>query len=84
MMWSMARRPERPEGQAARREHVAFNDAIVRAGGQLCIFPALQVQAPPHHLYQPSEFHWRWRMTMLARRSAELGRPPWRQLTAPR
>ncbi|MBL6612811.1 MAG: hypothetical protein ISP49_03750 [Reyranella sp.] len=65
-------------------EHVAFNDAIIRGGGQLFVFPALQVQAPRQHLYQPSEFRWRWRMTMLARRAAELGRPPWRQLVAPR
>jgi hypothetical protein len=65
-------------------EHVAFSSAIVRAGGQLYIFPALQVQAPQQHLYQPSEFRWRWRMTMLARRAAELGRPPWRQLVASR
>jgi hypothetical protein len=65
-------------------EHVAFNDALVRAGGQLHIFPALRVQAPPQHLYQPSEFRWRWRMTMMARRAAELGRAPWRRLVAPR
>jgi hypothetical protein len=65
-------------------EHVAFNDALIRAGGQLHIFPALQVQAPRQHLYQASEFRWRWRMTMLARRAAELGWPPWRQLVAPR
>ena len=71
------------EGRDA-SEHVAFNDALVRAGRQLHIFPALQVRAPPQHLYQPSDFRWRWRMTMLARRAAELGRPPWRQLVAPR
>lgn len=65
-------------------EHVAFNDALIRAGGQLHIFPALQVQAPRQHLYQPSEFRWRWRMAMLARRVAELGRPAWRELVASR
>lgn len=64
-------------------EHVAFNDALIRAGGQLHIFPALQVNAPRQHLYQPSAFRWRWRMTMLVRRAAELGWPPWRQLVAP-
>jgi hypothetical protein len=64
-------------------EHVAFNAAITRAGGQLHIFPPLRVHAPRQHLYQPSEFKWRWRMTMLARRAAEAGRPPWRQLLAP-
>jgi hypothetical protein len=64
-------------------EHVAFNAAIGAAGGLLHIFPALQVHAPHQHLYQASEFRWRWRMTMLARRAAEIGRPPWRQLFAP-
>lgn len=64
-------------------EHVAFNTAIVRAGGQLHIFPALQVHAPRQHLYQPSEFRWRWRMTMMARRTAEFARPSWRRLLAP-
>jgi hypothetical protein len=63
-------------------EHVAFNAAITAAGGQLHIFPALQVRAPRQHLYRPSEFRWRWRMTMLAQRIAELGWPPWRQLFA--
>ncbi len=61
-------------------EHVAFNDAITRAGGQLHIFPALQVHAPRQHLYQPEEFPFRWRMAMRARRAAELVQPPWRQL----
>lgn len=60
-------------------EHVAYNAAIRRAGGQLHIFPALQVQAPQQHLYQPSEFEWRWRMRMLARRAGEIGLPPWRR-----
>lgn len=63
-------------------EHVPFNAAITRAGGQLHIFPALQVHAPRQHLYQASEFAFRWRMAMLARRMAEAGRPPWRQLFA--
>ena len=60
-------------------EHVAFNAAIRRAGGQLHVFPALQVHAPEQHLYQASEFEWRWRMTMLARRAGEIGWPPWRR-----
>jgi glycosyltransferase involved in cell wall biosynthesis len=64
-------------------EHVAFNTAIGRAGGQLHIFPALQVHAPRQHLYQPSEFKWRWRMTMMARRTAEIAQPPWRRMLAP-
>jgi glycosyltransferase involved in cell wall biosynthesis len=64
-------------------EHVAFNTAIGRAGGQLHIFPALQVHAPRQHLYQPSEFKWRWRMTMMARRTAEIARPSWRRMLAP-
>lgn len=63
-------------------EHVAFNATIVRAGGQLHIFPALRVRAPQQHLYQASEFRWRWRLAMLARRIAEIGRPPWRRLLA--
>lgn len=71
------------EGRAV-SEHVSFNDAILRAGGQLHIFPALQVQAPPQHLYQASEFRWRWRVTMLVRRAAELASPPWRQLVTTR
>jgi len=61
-------------------EHVAFSEAIARAGGQLYIFPALQVHAPQNHLYQASEFRLRWRLTMRAQRLAELGRPPWRRL----
>jgi hypothetical protein len=61
-------------------EHVAFNAAIRQAGGQLHIFPALQVRAPQQHLYQPAEFKFRWRMAMLARRAAEFVQPPWRQL----
>jgi glycosyltransferase involved in cell wall biosynthesis len=64
-------------------EHVAFNTAIGRAGGRLHIFPALQVHAPRQHLYQPSEFKWRWRMTMMARRTAEIARPSWRRVLAP-
>lgn len=64
-------------------EHVAFNTAIARAGGRLHIFPALQVHAPRQHLYQPEEFKWRWRMTMMARRAAEIARPSWRRMLAP-
>ncbi len=64
-------------------EHVAFNTAIDRAGGRLHIFPALQVHAPRQHLYQPSEFKWRWRLTMMARRTAEIARPSWRRILAP-
>ena len=63
-------------------EHVAFNAAIVRAGGQLHIFPALKVTSSRQHLYQPSEFPWRWRLAMLARRTAARGVPPWRRLVA--
>jgi hypothetical protein len=61
-------------------EHVAFNEAIGRAGGRLYIFPALQVHAPPDHLYQPSEFKLRWRLTMHAQRFGEALLPPWRRL----
>lgn len=61
-------------------EHVAFNTAITESGGQLHIFPALQVRAPQQHLYQPTDFKFRWRMAMRARRAAELIQPPWRQL----
>jgi hypothetical protein len=64
-------------------EHVAFNAAIARAGGQLHIFPALQVRAPEQHLYQASDFTLRWRLAMLARRAAEIGSPPWRRLFVP-
>jgi hypothetical protein len=63
-------------------EHVAFNTAIDRTGGRLHIFPALQVHAPRQHLYQPSEFKWRWRMTMMARQAAEIVRPSWRRTLA--
>jgi hypothetical protein len=63
-------------------EHVAFNETIVQTGGTLHIFPALQVQASPHHLYQANEFTLRWRLAMLARRLGERHRPPWRQLFA--
>lgn len=64
-------------------EHVAFNTAIGRAGGRLHIFPALQVHAPRQHLYQPSEFKWRWRLAMMARRTVEMARPSWRRMLAP-
>lgn len=61
-------------------EHVAFSEAIGRSGGQLHIFPALQVRAPQQHLYQPSDFALRWRLAMLMRRAAEAASPPWRRL----
>jgi len=64
-------------------EHVAFNTAIGRAGGRLHIFPALQVHAPRQHLYHSSEFRWRWRLAMMARRTAEIARPSWRRIFAP-
>ena len=64
-------------------EHVAFNTAIGRAGGRLHIFPELQAHAPRQHLYQPSEFRWRWRLAMMARRAAEIARPSWRRMLAP-
>ncbi|HZX84539.1 MAG TPA: hypothetical protein VFF19_13310 [Reyranella sp.] len=64
-------------------EHVAFNTAIGHAGGRLHIVPALQVHAPRQHLYQPAEFKWRWRVTMMARRTAEIARPSWRRMLAP-
>jgi hypothetical protein len=60
-------------------EHVAFNAAIGRAGGELHIFPALQVQAPRQHLYQPSHCGLRWRIAMQALRACQVARPPWRQ-----
>jgi hypothetical protein len=64
-------------------EHVAFNTAIGAAGGRLHIFPALQVHAPRQHLYQSAEFKWRWRMTMMARRTTEIAWPPWRRMLVP-
>ena len=64
-------------------EHVAFNTAIGRAGGRLHIFPALRVHAPRQHLYQASDFKWRWRLAMVARRTAEIARPSWRRMLAP-
>ena len=64
-------------------EHVAFNEAIARSGGELCIFPSLQVRAPEQHLYRACEFSRRWRLAMLARRTAEMLRPPWRRFFPP-
>jgi hypothetical protein len=64
-------------------EHVAFNQAIVRSGGELCIFPPLSVCAPQQHLYQAVEFKRRWRWTMLVRRLDEWLRPPWQKLFLP-
>jgi hypothetical protein len=61
-------------------EHVAFNRAIRSAGGELHIFPALMVQAPPEHLYRPADFRWPWRLRMA--RDALIGkvRPSWHRL----
>lgn len=59
-------------------EHVAFNADIGRAGGELCIFPPLQVCAPGQHLYRASDFSWPWRLAMLCQRSLEKLRPGWR------
>lgn len=64
-------------------EHVAFSESIRRAGGRLHIFPALQVRAPRQHLYNASEFDFRWRMTMRLREAVERYRPAWRKLVAP-
>jgi hypothetical protein len=64
-----------PQGRPV-SEHVAFNRDIVKASGQLHIFPSLMVQAPPEHLYVPHEFDWRWRLSMLRRRLSEFRRPP--------
>lgn len=64
-----------PQGRPV-SEHVAFNQAIVRASGQLHIFPSLMVRAPPEHLYRPEEFNWRWRLAMLRRQISEFRGPP--------
>jgi len=64
-------------------EHVAFNEAIARSGGELYIFPPLRVRAPQEHLYQAAEFKRRWRWTMLGRRLGEWRRPPWQKLFPP-
>lgn len=61
-------------------EHVAFNEAIGRAGGRLYVFPDLQVQAPQQHLYNAAEFGFRWRVAMRLRQSVERYRPGWRRL----
>jgi len=61
-------------------EHVAFNEAIGRAGGRLHIFPELQVRAPQQHLYNAGEFGFRWRAAMRLRRTMERYRPAWRTL----
>lgn len=58
-------------------EHVAFNEQISGAGGELFIFPSLTLQAPPEHLYRPSEFRLWWRIRMLWHRLAEAISPPW-------
>lgn len=61
-------------------EHVAFNEAIARAGGRLFIFPGLQVRAPQQHLYNAREFSFRWRTAMRLRKALEAYRPAWRRL----
>ena len=61
-------------------EHVAFNEAIGRAGGRLHVFPDLQVGAPRQHLYNAAEFDFRWRVAMRLREAVERYRPAWRRL----
>lgn len=61
-------------------EHVAFNEAVGRAGGQLYIFPSLIVRAPREHLYRASDFPHRLRLAMFRQRVMERLRPPWRAL----
>lgn len=61
-------------------EHVAFNEAIARAGGRLFVFPGLQVRAPQQHLYNAREFGFRWRTAMRLRKALERYRPAWRRL----
>lgn len=61
-------------------EHVAFNAAIASEGGALYILPALRVQAPREHLYDPADFDWRWRARMSIRRMIDRHLPPWRRL----
>lgn len=68
------------EGGREVSEHVAFNEAIAAAGGALHIFPALRVQAPAQHLYQPQDFTLRWRLRMQALQLAARVRSPARQL----
>jgi hypothetical protein len=64
-------------------EHVTFNQAITAAGGQIHIFPALQVCAPPEHLFDPSQFALRWRMAMRGKDLLELCLPSWRRFARP-
>ena len=61
-------------------EHVAFNEAIGRAGGRLHVFPDLQVRAPQQHLYNADEFDFRWRVAMRLREAVERYRPAWRRI----
>ncbi|MDB5488284.1 MAG: hypothetical protein JWQ58_1999 [Reyranella sp.] len=61
-------------------EHIAFNEAIGRSGGRLHIFPGLQVHAPAQHLYNASEFDFRWRTTMRLHEAVEYYRPAWHRL----
>lgn len=61
-------------------EHVAFNEAIASDGGALYVLPALRVQAPRQHLYDPADFDWRWRSRMRIRRMVDRHAPPWRRL----
>jgi hypothetical protein len=63
-------------------EHIAFNEAIGRSGGRLHVFPELQVHAPAQHLYDASEFDFRWRATMQLHEAVEYFRPAWRSLLA--
>jgi hypothetical protein len=62
-------------------EHVAFNEAIGRAGGQLHILPRLVVSAPSQHLWHAANFSWPWRVVSAWQRVLERVRPPWRALT---
>lgn len=62
-------------------DHVAFNGDVVRAGGELFVFPGLVVHAPQEHLCQPIGTKWRWRLRMLLQRVAERRCEPWRRLS---
>lgn len=68
-----------PQGREV-SEHVAFNEAIGRAGGRLHVFPDLQVRAPLQHLYNAAEFGLTWRAVMRWRQAVERRRPAWRAL----
>lgn len=47
-------------------EHVAFNSAVVDAGGRLFVLPSLLVRAPPEHLFQGDKLAMRWQLKMEA------------------